>query len=62
MEEILDDTFCVVQKGTEDDLLNHLNSVRDCIKFTMEMERNNKLPFLDVMLERDFDGMLTSTV
>ncbi len=43
-------------------MLDHLNSVRPSIKFTMESEENGKLPFLDSLLKRGSDGMLTSTV
>ncbi len=32
----VDDTFCIVKKGSEKHLLDHLNSVRPSIKFTME--------------------------
>ena len=36
----VDDTFCIVKRGTESDMLNHLNSVRPgIIKFTIEGTR-----------------------
>ncbi len=41
----VDDTFCIVKKGSEKHLLDHLNSVRPSIKFTMESEEDSKLPF-----------------
>ncbi len=43
-------------------LLNHLNSVKPSIKFTMESDEDIKLPLLDCLLKRESDGMLTSTV
>ncbi len=58
----VDDTFCIVKKGSEKHSLDHLNSVRLSIKFTMESEEDSKLPFLDCLLKRESDGMLTSTV
>ncbi len=58
----VDDTFCIVKKGSEKHLLYHLNSVRPYIKFTMESEEDSKLPFLDCLLKRESDSMLTSTV
>ncbi len=58
----VDDTFCIVKKGSEKHLLDHLYSVRPSIKFTMESEEDSKLPFLDFLLKRESDGMLTSTV
>ncbi len=57
----MDDTFCIVKKGSEKHLLDHLNSVRP-IKFTMESEEDSKQPFLDCLLKRKSDGTLTSTV
>ncbi len=56
----VDDTFCIVRKGSEKHLLDHLNSVRPSIKFTMESEEDSK----DCLLKRErvCDGMLTSTV
>ncbi len=56
----VDDTFCIVKKGSEKRLLDHLNSVRPSIKFTMEAQEDSKLPFLDCLLKRESDGMLTS--
>ncbi len=53
----VDNTICIVKKGSEKHLLDHLNSVRP----TMESE-DSKLPFLDCLLKRESDGMLTSTV
>ncbi len=63
-KKYVDDTFCIVKKGSEKNLLDHLNSVRPSIKLTMESEEDSKLPFLDCLLkrERERDGMLTSTV
>ncbi len=57
----VDKTLCIVKKGSEKHL-NHLNSVRPSIKFTMESDEDIKLPFLDCILKRESDGMLTSTV
>ncbi len=41
----IDDTVCIVMKGSEKHLLDHLNSGRPPIKFTMESEEDSKLPF-----------------
>ncbi len=41
----VDDTFCIVKKGSENHLLDHLNSVRPSIKFIMESEEHSKLLF-----------------
>ncbi|XP_068918321.1 uncharacterized protein [Tenebrio molitor] len=51
----VDDTFVVWPHGREslDQFLNHLNSLHSSIKFTMEIEENNQIPFLDVLVTRD---------
>ena len=36
--------------------LNHLNSLRPSIQFTMEIEDKRKLPFLDVEVTRDAES------
>ena len=48
----VDDTCCIMEKDEVEPLLNHLNSVRTTIKFTMELERDGSLPFLDTKLTR----------
>jgi hypothetical protein len=50
----VDDTFVVWQHGRQnlDAFLDHLNSQHENIKFTMEIEVNGTLPFLDVLVSR----------
>ena len=48
----VDDTFCVMEKRHTQAFLDHLNSVRSTIKFTMELENDGSLPFLDTLLTR----------
>jgi hypothetical protein len=40
------------------DFLNHLNSIHQCIQFTMETESEGHLPFLDIDNYRRLDGSL----
>ena len=42
--------------------LHHLNEVRPTIKFTMELEKDGSIPFLDTSLTRREDGTLNVTV
>ena len=48
----MDDVVCVWKHGLESlDLFHkHLNSFDKNVKFTMEFEENDKLPFLDILL------------
>jgi hypothetical protein len=50
----VDDTFVIWPHGlnTLQDFLLHLNSIRPSIKFTMEIEVNNSIPFLDVLVTK----------
>ena len=48
----VDDTCCIMEKDEVEPLLNHLNSVRTTIKFTMELEKDGSLAFLDTKLTR----------
>jgi PHD/YefM family antitoxin component YafN of YafNO toxin-antitoxin module len=49
----VDDIFAVVHKDRVLDLLDLLNSQHDSINFTYEVEKDGKLPFLDVEVRRD---------
>ena len=60
MEEV-DDTFCILRKGSSEELLHHLNGVRLTIKFTLEQEEDGKIPFLDTLLRKE-DGSLEVSV
>ena len=41
-------------------LIKHLNNQNESIQFTIEHERDNKIPFLDVMIEKDGQNVKTS--
>ena len=58
----VDDTFSVKMKGDVDGLLNHLNSIRPSIKFTMELEEDGSIPFLDTRVTRKVEGKLDIAV
>ena len=52
----------VLDRDHVDGFLQHLNSQQPTIRFTMEIEKDNTIPFLDTTVTRDSDGLLTSTV
>ncbi|KER27787.1 hypothetical protein T265_13721, partial [Opisthorchis viverrini] len=54
----VDDTFVVMKRNSVHDARELLNTTFDDIKFTIELERNNRLPFLDVLVNRKVDGTL----
>jgi hypothetical protein len=60
----VDDTFVVWPHGEEElrEFLDQLNSIHHNIKFTMKVEKNRSLPFLDVLVSRRPDGSLGHTV
>ena len=49
----VEDTFCILKKGAVEELT---------IQFTVEVERDSSLPFLDTLLQRKEDGSLGVTV
>lgn len=54
------DDYCVVwggNRGEAQEFLEDLNTLDDNIKFTMELEVDNKLPFLDALLKREDSGI-----
>nr|XP_054760897.1 uncharacterized protein LOC129267186 [Lytechinus pictus] len=60
----VDDTFVVWQHGAEEtsNFLQHLNSQHECIKFTMEMENEGSIPYLDTKITRMAQGSLSHQV
>ena len=58
----VDDTFVIVRRDQRDQLQISLNSVFPEIQFTMEEEKDGHLPFLDVLVSRNADGTLETTV
>lgn len=54
----VNNTCYIVRQSTVEGLLGHLNSVWPTIKFTVEVEKDGTLPFLDTLLQRKDDGSL----
>ena len=59
----VDDTFSLWPDGPEELslFLNHINNIRPSIQFTMEVEDDEKIPFLDVLVVRS-NGKVMSEV
>ena len=58
----MDDIYCIIEKGSESAFLNHLNSIRPQIQFTMELPVDRTLAFLDCSLHKRNDGSLEINV
>ncbi|BHF60821.1 hypothetical protein SprV_0100378900 [Sparganum proliferum] len=58
----VDDTFVVVKTADIEHLKELLNSIDPDSLFTMEVETNNQLPFLDVLVRRCTTGQLQTAV
>ena len=52
----VDDTFTVLQEGEVEQFTQHLNSMDDIIKFTVEVEQNNTPASLDTCICLKDDG------
>ena len=62
----VDDCFVIIKRGQNNEnltlMLEHFNNGDPDIKFTMEVEEEGKIPFLDVLITRQGDGVLKTTV
>jgi len=58
----VDDTIAYIKPESINMVLSKLNSFHENIEFTYEIENHKQLPFLDVMIIREGDDSLTTTV
>ena len=58
----VDDTCTALPASRVQEFLEHLNSVEPSIRFTVEVESDGQLPFLDVLLRHDPDGSISTLV
>ena len=57
----MDDTFAIFRSELDcDHFQEKLNLLHPALKFTVEKEQNNSLNFLDVLVEKQGTGFLTS--
>ncbi|GJQ70969.1 hypothetical protein Trydic_g885 [Trypoxylus dichotomus] len=58
----VDDTFIIWTDGKDKlrDFLSHPNSIHPKIKFSMEIENRNQLPFIDVLVIKKWDETVPS--
>ena len=58
----VDDVLSVVKRSLVQLLLDHLNGQHESITFTIEMEENGVLPFMDVVLKQSVNGKIETSV
>ena len=61
-KRFVDDTFVIMHTNEVNRFFDHLNSVDPNINFTMELEQDDNLAFLDVLVMRTQDGKLATKV
>lgn len=57
----MDDYVRDIKPESINEKLKQINGLHPSLKFTMEIEDNGSLPFLDTLLQRDNEGNITST-
>jgi uncharacterized protein with PIN domain len=57
----VDDSFLIIDEEEVEPTLMVFNNFDSNLKFTMEIETNKRLNFLDVLVERDDDGVITTS-
>lgn len=60
LRKYVDDFIGIVRKDDVNIVLDTLNSIDDQLQFTMEVEVDGKLPFLDLMLHKEEDGSIST--
>ena len=58
----MDDTCTLLSSDFINKFHDHLNDVDLNIQFPLEKEKDGSLPFLDVLLSRDSDGSISTSV
>ncbi len=58
----VDDTITALPKTLISPFLDHLNGIEPSIKFTVEEKRDGQLTFLDVLLRREDDSTISTSV
>ncbi len=61
-KRFVDDIITALPKVSVQPFLNHLNSIEETINFTVELESNGELSFLDTTVKHNSNGTLSTTV
>ncbi len=60
-KRFVDDIITALPKVSVQPFLNHLNSIEETINFTVELESNGELSFLDTTVKHNSNGTLSTT-
>ena len=58
----MDDTCTALPRGLVTSFQEHLNNIDKNVQFTVEEESDGRLPFLDVLMTREEDGTISTSV
>ena len=58
----VDDTFVIIEKSFLNIFFDHINNLEPTIKFTMETENDNQLPFLNNLIQRSKNTELSCSI
>ena len=58
----LDDVLAIIPKNKIDSHLNFIKSLNPSIQFTVDIEQNSRLPFLDLLIVRAPSGNLSFSI
>ena len=58
-ERDVDDVFSIARKAYLQELLDHINNLHPQTHFTKEEEYNSSLPFLDTLVQRNYDKTIS---
>ena len=58
----VDDTFAIIEAKNVSRVENELNRFHESIKFTHELEKDGEISFLDVLIKRNEDGGIETSV
>ena len=62
-QRFVDDIFCVADSNCDiGDILQRFNTAHESVQFTVEVEQEDRIPFLDVLLTRKCDGFIERCV
>ena len=58
----VDDILCITNYSIIDEILQHINSISPIVQFTVEIEKDRSLPFLNVQITRNANNTLRTTI